>query len=68
MLAGVKSSIAFQAALQLRNGVVQAYMGIMTMQVESEPVGLGDHSAMAPVDGAAQMPAAREVGANSGNR
>lgn len=33
MLAGVKSSIAFQATLQVRNKVVQAYTDIMNMQV-----------------------------------
>lgn len=33
MLAGVKSNIAFQATLQVRNRVVQAYTDIMNMQV-----------------------------------
>lgn len=33
MLAGVKSTIAFQATLQVRNRVVQAYTDIMNMQV-----------------------------------
>lgn len=33
MLAGVKSNIAFQATLQTRNRLVQAYTDIMNMQV-----------------------------------
>lgn len=33
MLVGVKSNIAFQATLQVRNRVVQAYTDIMNMQV-----------------------------------
>ena len=33
MIAGVKSTIAFQATLQVRNRVVQAYTDIMNMQV-----------------------------------
>ncbi len=33
MIAGVKSGIAFQATLQVRNKVVQAYTDIMNMQV-----------------------------------
>ena len=33
MLAGVKSNIAFQATLHVRNRVVQAYTDIMNMQV-----------------------------------
>lgn len=33
MLAGFKSNIAFQATLQVRNRVVQAYTDIMNMQV-----------------------------------
>ncbi|UUX96672.1 flagellar hook-basal body complex protein FliE [Aquabacterium sp. J223] len=33
MIAGVKSSIAFQTTLQVRNKVVQAYTDIMNMQV-----------------------------------
>ena len=33
MVAGVKSSIGFQATLQVRNKVVQAYSDIMNMQV-----------------------------------
>lgn len=33
MLVGVKSSIAFQSTLQVRNRVVQAYTDIMNMQV-----------------------------------
>lgn len=33
MLAGVKSNVAFQATLQVRNRVVQAYTDIMNMQV-----------------------------------
>lgn len=33
MIAGVKSSIAFQATLQVRNKVVQAYTDVMNMQV-----------------------------------
>ena len=33
MLAGAKSSIAFQATLQVRNRVAQAYTEIMNMQV-----------------------------------
>ena len=33
MLTGVKSNIAFQATLQVRNRVVQAYTDIMNMQV-----------------------------------
>lgn len=33
MLAGVKSNIAFQATLQSRNRVVQAYTDVMNMQV-----------------------------------
>lgn len=33
ILAGVKSNIAFQATLQVRNRVVQAYTDIMNMQV-----------------------------------
>lgn len=33
MLAGVKSSIAFQATLQVRNRFVQAYTDVMNMQV-----------------------------------
>ncbi|MFN9470056.1 flagellar hook-basal body complex protein FliE [Acidovorax sp.] len=33
MLAGVKSNIAFQATLQTRNRVVQAYTDVMNMQV-----------------------------------
>lgn len=33
MMAGVKSGIAFQATLQVRNKVVQAYNDIMNMQV-----------------------------------
>lgn len=33
MIAGVKSSIAFQATLQVRNRVVQAYTDTMNMQV-----------------------------------
>lgn len=33
VLAGVKSGISFQATLQVRNRVVQAYTDIMNMQV-----------------------------------
>jgi flagellar hook-basal body complex protein FliE len=33
MLAGVKSQIAFQATLQVRNRVVQAYSEVMNMQI-----------------------------------
>ena len=33
MLAGVKASVAFQATLQVRNRVAQAYTDIMNMQV-----------------------------------
>jgi flagellar hook-basal body complex protein FliE len=33
MLAGVKSNIAFQSTLQVRNRVVQAYTDIMNMQI-----------------------------------
>lgn len=33
MLAGVKSNIAFQATLQSRNRIVQAYTDVMNMQV-----------------------------------
>lgn len=33
MLVGVKSSVAFQATLQVRNKVVQAYSDIMNMQI-----------------------------------
>lgn len=33
MVAGVKSTIAFQVTLQVRNKVVQAYTDIMNMQV-----------------------------------
>ena len=33
MLAGVKSNVAFQATLQVRNRVVQAYTDVMNMQV-----------------------------------
>lgn len=33
MIAGVKSTIAFQATLQVRNRVVQAYTDIMNMQI-----------------------------------
>lgn len=33
MLVGVKSNIAFQATLQVRNRIVQAYTYIMKMQV-----------------------------------
>jgi len=33
MLAGVKSSISFQATLQVRNRVIQAYTDVMNMQV-----------------------------------
>jgi flagellar hook-basal body complex protein FliE len=33
MLAGVKSNIAFQATLQTRNRIVQAYTDVMNMQV-----------------------------------
>lgn len=33
MLVGVKSNIAFQATLQVRNRIVQAYTDIMNMQV-----------------------------------
>ncbi|RTL45514.1 MAG: flagellar hook-basal body complex protein FliE [Burkholderiales bacterium] len=33
MIAGVKSTIAFQATLQVRNKVVQAYTDIMNMQI-----------------------------------
>lgn len=33
MMAGVKSGIAFQATLQVRNKVVQAYSDIMNMQI-----------------------------------
>lgn len=33
MIAGVKSNVAFQATLQMRNRVVQAYTDIMNMQV-----------------------------------
>ncbi len=33
MLVGVKSGIAFQATLQTRNRVVQAYTDIMNMQI-----------------------------------
>ncbi len=33
MLAGVKSSIAFQATLQSRNRIVQAYTDVMNVQV-----------------------------------
>lgn len=33
MLAGVKSNIAFQATLQVRNRMVQAYTDIMNIQV-----------------------------------
>jgi flagellar hook-basal body complex protein FliE len=33
MLAGVKSNIAFQATLQSRNRLVQAYTDVMNMQV-----------------------------------
>ena len=33
VLAGVKSNIAFQATLQVRNRVVQAYTDVMNMQV-----------------------------------
>nr|WP_326532184.1 flagellar hook-basal body complex protein FliE [Rhodoferax sp.] len=33
MLAGVKSNIAFQAMLQSRNRIVQAYTDVMNMQV-----------------------------------
>lgn len=33
MIAGVKSTIAFQATLQVRNKVVQAYTDVMNMQV-----------------------------------
>lgn len=33
MLAGVKSTIAFQATLQVRNRVVQAYSEIMNMPI-----------------------------------
>ena len=33
MVAGVKSSIGFQATLQVRNKMVQAYSDIMNMQV-----------------------------------
>lgn len=33
MLAGVKSGIAFQATLQVRNKVVQAYTDIMNIQI-----------------------------------
>ncbi len=33
MLVGVKSNVAFQATLHVRNRVVQAYTDIMNMQV-----------------------------------
>lgn len=33
MLAGVKATVAFQATLQVRNRVVQAYTEIMNMQI-----------------------------------
>lgn len=33
MLAGVKSNLAFQSTLQVRNRVVQAYTDIMNMQI-----------------------------------
>ena len=33
MLAGVRSNVAFQATLQVRNRVVQAYTDVMNMQV-----------------------------------
>ena len=33
MLAGVKSNISFQATMQVRNRVVQAYTDVMNMQV-----------------------------------
>ena len=33
MLAGVKSNIAFQSTLQVRNRVLQAYNDIMNMQI-----------------------------------
>ena len=33
MFAGVKSNIAFQATLQTRNRIVQAYTDVMNMQV-----------------------------------
>lgn len=33
MLAGVKSNIAFQSTLQVRNRVVQAYSDVMNMQI-----------------------------------
>jgi flagellar hook-basal body complex protein FliE len=33
MVAGVKSGIAFQATLQVRNKMVQAYSDIMNMQI-----------------------------------
>lgn len=33
MLAGVKSNVSFQATLQVRNRVVQAYTDVMNMQV-----------------------------------
>lgn len=33
MLAGVKSQIGFQATLQVRNKVVQAYSDVMNMQI-----------------------------------
>ena len=33
MLAGVKSQIGFQATLQVRNKIVQAYSDVMNMQI-----------------------------------
>ena len=33
MLAGVKSNVAFQATLQVRNRLIQAYTDVMNMQV-----------------------------------
>lgn len=33
MVAGVKSTVAFQATIQMRNRVVQAYTDIMNMQI-----------------------------------
>lgn len=33
MIAGAKSGIAFQATLQVRNRIVQAYTDIMNMQI-----------------------------------
>lgn len=33
MLAGVKSNIAFQTNLQIRNRVIQAYSDVMNMQI-----------------------------------